>query len=105
MSITSEHPRWKPYKLLLLFFEEHDITMRDAAEQLGLKSDYAVRKFLKSEYMPTDHHAKLVKLGVPAELLPTPMDRKPGPKPGGRVPRWPGLMQSQDAEASPAVPA
>ncbi len=89
MAMTPEHPRWKPYKLLLLWCEEHDITMPAIAAELGIRSEGAVRKFFQSETMPAAHHARLVELGFPADLLPRGEDRKPGRQP--KVPRWPGL--------------
>lgn len=89
MAITPEHPRWKPYKLLLIWCEEHGITMTAIAGELGLKSEGSVRGFLQSDTMPTAHHARMVKLGFPVELLPEPMDKKPGRVP--KVPYFPGL--------------
>ena len=80
MTMTPEHPRWKPYKLLLIWLEERNITMADVAEVLGLKSEGSARAFFKTLTMPVSNHTKVVALGVSAELLPEPRDRKPGPK-------------------------
>jgi len=43
----------------------------------------AVSKLCDQDTMPVHRHEQLRHLGVPAELLPKPMDLKPGPKPRG----------------------
>lgn len=40
----------------------------------------AASKLCRGKSMPTRRHAELVKYGVPKELLPPPLDIKPGPK-------------------------
>lgn len=42
---------------------------------------YNVAKLLRQETMPVRRHEQLAAFGVPAELLPAPLDIKPGPKP------------------------
>ena len=101
MTMTPEHPRWKPYKLLQIWFEERNITMADVAEVLELKSEGSARAFFKNLTMPVTHHTKLVALGVPVDLLPEPRDRKPGPKAGG-PPRWPALESQEQQGINPA---
>jgi len=46
-------------------------------------SGNAVSKLCDQDTMPVHRHKQLRNLGVPAELLPEPMDLKPGPKPKG----------------------
>lgn len=67
---------------------EHDITYRALGEQLGVSIGGA-RAFLARDTIPTGRHAQLVELGFPEDILPTPMDLPPGPKP--KVPHFPGL--------------
>ena len=41
----------------------------------------AVSKLLGNETIPVQRHKQFLALGVPEELLPQPLDIKPGPKP------------------------
>ena len=55
-------------------------TLRNLAQVAGVtKSTLSVH--LRRETMPVAQHARLTEYGVPAELLPAPLDRKTGPKP------------------------
>jgi DNA-binding CsgD family transcriptional regulator len=51
-------------------------------------------KHLRNETIPVEHHLKLVRFGVPAELLPLPVDQKRGPKPRNAMPMT-ALAQAQ----------
>ena len=93
MAIHPTDPRWKPYKFLLIWMEEHDITMTAIAEQLELKFAGTARHHLQSDTMPVAHHQELVRLDFPAHLLPEPKDVPSGPK--RKVPRWPGLVTQE----------
>lgn len=44
-------------------------------------SGHALSKLCGQETMPVRRHEQLMELGVPRELLPSPFDQKPGPKP------------------------
>lgn len=65
---------------------ERDITYLAVAKQIDVSLSTASR-LLNGESMPVKKHEKLLKLGFPAELLPMPLDKKPGPK--AREPRFP----------------
>lgn len=66
--------------------DEHDITFRAIGDALGIRSQTA-HNLLKADTMPTRHHDKLIALGVPEDLLPTPEDKPRGRQP--KEPRWP----------------
>lgn len=61
------------------WMRERDITHRAIAERIGVAIS-SVHRFLNSEDMPVRHHEELLRLGFPVELLPEPLDRKPGRK-------------------------
>lgn len=61
------------------WMRERDITNRAVAEKIGVALS-SVHRFLNSEDIPTRHHAELLRLGFPVDLLPMPLDRKPGRK-------------------------
>lgn len=65
---------------LLLWMRRTSQTYVRLAGEMGLTGN-AVSKLLSQETMPTHRHRQLLDLGVPEELLPQPMDIKPGPKP------------------------
>lgn len=65
---------------LRLWMGRTDNTFKAWGRQLGI-SGKAVSSLCDNETMPTARHAQLVALGVPKELLPPPLDIKPGPKP------------------------
>jgi len=92
MAILPNDRRWSNYRLLLRWFSERDITLSNVAEKLGLTAA-AVRAALQSETMRPIHHVRLVELGVPQDLLPPPVEKKPGRQP--RVPRWPEKSAAQ----------
>lgn len=64
---------------LRAWMKERDITHRAIAERIGVAVS-SVHRILTSEDMPARHHAELLRLGFPGELLPPPLDRKPGRK-------------------------
>lgn len=68
------------------WMRERDITHRAIAEKIGVAIS-SVHRFLNSEDMPARRHAELLRLGFPVELLPAPLDRKPG-RPA-KIPRFP----------------
>lgn len=65
---------------LLLWMRRTGQTYVRLAGEMGLTGN-AVSKLLGQDTMPTHRHSQLLELGVPQELLPQPMDLKPGPKP------------------------
>ena len=56
------------------------ISFAEMGRRIGVTGEN-VSKLCAQETMPIHRHAQLVEIGVPAELLPVPMYRKPGPKP------------------------
>lgn len=53
-----------------------------------------VSRWLRADTIPTWRHRQLVGLGIPAGLLPAPVDIPPGPKRGRHLPALPtGALQ------------
>lgn len=65
---------------LLLWMRRNRRSYRGLGRDIDL-SGVQVANLCGQDTMPTEHHAQLVALGVPADLLPKPLDVKPGPKP------------------------
>ena len=89
-------------KRLRKWLRAHDITLAALGRELGV-SETRARELIFIETMPTLLHARATALGIPAELLPRALDKKPGPKP--KVPRFPGLTGTiipSRQEGSPA---
>ncbi|MBG3875569.1 XRE family transcriptional regulator [Desulfovibrio oxamicus] len=62
---------------------------RTGATFLGLSAGVGINPAVlgrqcKQDTMPARNHRALVAQGVPAELLPIPLDQRPGPKPRAR---------------------
>ena len=73
-------------------------TIRKLADDLGVVERMA-RQYLSAETISTKRHTQLVVLGFPQDLLPQPLDKKPGPKP--LSPDYPGLREnSQPVQAT-----
>ena len=69
---------------------KNEITDRSLAEKLGLKRS-RVTRMLNEETMPTEHYNACLELGIPADILPIPFNKKRGPRP--KEPRFPGLLE------------
>lgn len=65
---------------LLLWMRRTGQTFKAWGSLVGV-SGHALSKLVGQETMPVRRHEQLVCLGVPVELLPLPLDIKPGPKP------------------------
>lgn len=65
---------------LLLWMRRTGRTYVSLGSEINVSGN-AVSKLLGQETMPTHRHRQLLELGVPEELLPQPLDLKPGPKP------------------------
>lgn len=76
---------------------QYDITDRAVAEKLGLTPS-RVTIMLNRDTIPTEHHAALLRLGFPANILPQPYDKKSGPC-RRRKARFPGLAAAEGAHA------
>lgn len=62
------------------FLSAHRISKSQLAELLGIHGSY-VGKICSGERRPKEHIEQLIALGIPADLLPSPCDGRPGPKP------------------------
>lgn len=58
----------------------NDLSFAEMGRRLEVTAN-AVSKLCGQDTMPVTRHRQLVEQGVPVELLPAPMDIKPGPKP------------------------
>ena len=76
------------YEELKKFLAEYNITHAAIANQLGLRQQ-GIHSLLRGETMPTVHHVKLIALGFPENLLPTPLDKSRGRQ--AKVPCWPAF--------------
>ncbi|MFV0423767.1 helix-turn-helix domain-containing protein [Oleidesulfovibrio sp.] len=66
--------------MLEAWLVSHGVSKAQLAAHLGIHTSY-VGKIIAGQRRPKVHIESLIKLGVPAELLPTPCDGQPGPKP------------------------
>ena len=57
-----------------------DKSVTELAKMLGITQS-TLSIHLRNETMPTEHYKTLVAAGVPANVLPAPLDIPPGPKP------------------------
>ena len=64
---------------LKAWMDEHNVTIRYVAEQLGVSMTLTRRYLVLCETIPTHWHRQLVLLGIPPELLPRAEDKKRGP--------------------------
>ena len=90
----------KRQKRLRLWMEEHGITVKQLAKDLGVAVRMA-RQYLSAETIPTIRHTQFTVLGFPLDLLPQPLDKKPGPKP--LTPDYPGLREKSQPTQSATV--
>lgn len=74
------------FKSLREWMDKQDITVRSIADRLNI-SVATASTLLRGETMPVQRHEALQHLGFPADLLPAPLDRKPG-RPA-KIPRFP----------------
>ena len=74
-------PRIEPTRqeLLQLWRRRRGMLQGDIARSLGIGQN-TVSRWLRADSIPTWRHRQLVGLGIPAELLPAPVDIAPGPK-------------------------
>ena len=68
--------------MLSIWLKRQGMTQADIARALEV-GETTVARWMKAESIPEKRHEKLVKLGIPAELLPQPLDITPGPKKKG----------------------
>ena len=81
--MTTQNPN---FNSLREWMESRDITVRSVASRLNV-SVATASTLLRGETMPVNRHEALTVLGFPADLLPIPLDRKPG-RPA-KIPRFP----------------
>lgn len=75
----TEAPRIEKLKLFMRM-QQPPLSFVALARPLGVTSA-ALGRHCAQETMPVNQHTHLVNNGIPPELLPAPLDRKPGPKP------------------------
>lgn len=79
-------PRIEPTRqeALLIWIRRRGMQQRDIERRLGIGQN-TVSRWLAADTIPSWRHRQLVSLGIPAELLPAPLDIAPGPKRGKRL--------------------
>ena len=65
--------------MLSIWLKKNGKTQADIARALEV-GEVSVSRWMRAERIPEKRHEALVKLGIPAELLPQPLDITPGPK-------------------------
>lgn len=68
--------------MLRIFLRRSEITRDDIADLLGVHRQ-SVSRILNADRALPEHVLRLIEIGIPAELLPTPERIAPGPKPRG----------------------
>lgn len=63
-----------------IWLKRNGYTMTNLAKVAGVTVS-ALSRTLRNPTMPVAQHQALVDFGVPPELLPQPLDRRPGPRP------------------------
>jgi hypothetical protein len=67
-------------ELLRLWLDRTGHSFRRFGRSMGI-SGVSVARLCDQDTMPTDRHRQLLELGMPPNLLPKPVDQKPGRKP------------------------
>ena len=80
------------YEHLLEWMADRFIIFADLGERLGMTAS-AARQMCLKETMPIKHYEAMLLLGFPSELLPLPLDVKPGRR--RHSPIFPGLQKEQ----------
>ena len=65
--------------MLYVWLKRRGMTQAQIARAMKV-GETTVARWMKAASIPEKRHEKLVKLGIPAELLPPPLDIAPGPK-------------------------
>lgn len=65
--------------MLAIWLKRNHLTQADVARALEV-GEITVSRWLRAASIPVRRHEQLVKLGIPAEFLPEPLDITPGPK-------------------------
>lgn len=65
--------------MLCIWLKRNGRTQADIARALEV-GEISVSRWMKADTIPSKRHEQLVKLGIPQELLPEPVDIVPGPK-------------------------
>lgn len=65
--------------MLSIWLKKNGRTQADIARALEV-GEVSVSRWMRAASIPEKRHEQLVKLGIPAELLPAPLDITPGPK-------------------------
>ena len=74
-----------PEKRLRLWLAEHDMTLADLARRLGVHHTYPGKVLVaRSEEPSPEFRARLLKLGMPEDLVPQAAERRRGRPPRGQ---------------------
>lgn len=65
--------------MLCVWLKRNGWTQAEIARALEV-GETSISRWMRAERIPEKRHEQLVKLGIPAELLPQPVDITPGPK-------------------------
>ena len=65
--------------MLSIWLKRQSLTQADIAIALEV-GEASVARWMKADSIPVRRHGQLVKLGIPVEFLPDPLDITPGPK-------------------------
>lgn len=65
--------------MLSIWLKRQGKTQADIARALEV-GEVSVSRWMKAKSIPVRRHEQLVKFGIPADLLPPPLDITPGPK-------------------------
>lgn len=65
--------------MLSIWLKRQGKTQADIARALEV-GEVSVSRWMRAQSIPVKRHEQLVKFGIPAELLPAPVDITPGPK-------------------------
>lgn len=65
--------------ILSIWLKRQGKTQADIARALEV-GEVSVSRWMKADSIPIRRHEQLPKFGIPAELLPLPLDIAPGPK-------------------------
>ncbi len=66
----------------MIWMSRNQVTFRDIGKYLGVTPMTAGR-LCKAEHAPCARVRQLMRMGIPAELLPRPLDLRPGPRKRG----------------------
>lgn len=87
MTFSPDHNQthWDRQAELRVWMIRNKVTFVQLGVVMGNVTASAVQKSVRRPHMPVRNHKALVEFGVPAELLPPPLNVPSGPKPKAKV--------------------